>query len=60
VSSPKDIHQVKGITLTYLEELILSSLESDALLTVVHEHGGIVNDRHLGETLLGVQQHVQN
>jgi hypothetical protein len=60
VSSPKDIHQVKGITLTYLEELILSSLESDTLLTVVHEHGGIVNDRHLGETLLGVQQHVQN
>ena len=31
---------------TYLEELVFSSLELAALLTIVHDKGGVVNDRH--------------
>ena len=48
-----------GITFTYLEELILSSLESSALLTIVHKDSSIVYDRHLSKALLRIQKHVE-
>jgi hypothetical protein len=43
----------------YLEESIFTSLETGAL-TIVHQDGGVINHRHLRETLLRVQEHVDD
>lgn len=43
----------------YLEELILATLET-RVLSIVHKDGGVINDRHLSEALLGVQKDIKD
>ena len=44
--------------LTYVEELIGSLLEP-VTLTIVNQHGTLIDDWHLREALLGVQEGVK-
>lgn len=48
------------IIIDYLEELIFTSLESAALLTIVNEDSSVIDYRHLCETFLGVQKNIQD
>ena len=47
------------IILSYLEECIFATLEP-RVLSIVHKDGGVINDRHLSEALLGVQKHIED
>lgn len=44
----------------YLEECVFSPLECVCLLSIVDEDGGVVDDWHLREALLGVEEHVEH